>query len=172
MKNNNACTFLLLAVFASLAGVFSMPQESTAQSKPSYRFSCQPYEGTPNVVVGITGNKTVPVIVTRFYSGRWNAEDRCVTIAERMQQSYNNNTLELIGASTMNGEQVICTGANCSTLLITLLRSEDAKAKLDEIMNNVQLNSPKLIPANGYRARLYGKEYFNVGAYLSDNANK
>ena len=78
----------------------------------------------------------------RFATSGWQKEKRCQEVASRLENAYNNNTLNIITNGRMNGQPVICTaltvGEDCEDLLITLKPEDDGVnivQKIGEIMN-------------------------------------
>lgn len=120
-----------VTLLASLASV--MP----AQAFDSAEFSCRPsHDYQTNRTVPTTfissGGDTRPVIRWVKKMGNTSPQQRCDEVSRRLQQAYNNGSLNLIGLGDANGQPAIfslretSSGYVTDTMLMTLRHRDDA----------------------------------------------
>jgi hypothetical protein len=107
----------------------AVPMVQAETSGDKYQFTCnQGFDKNtgkeqPTTYLWYEGKKH-SVLSWVKTSGSTTPQERCNKVSSRLQEAYDNGSLNFVTNGSMNGQAVICTareyGGNCDTLILTL----------------------------------------------------
>jgi len=132
----------LALVTATTAIAISLLPSASVQAGDDFQFICTlgydkvTQKKFPTTYLWSQGKKRAIIRWTKTF-GAMTPQERCNQVSPRLQEAYNNGSLNIITNGKMNNQPVICTtrayeGA-CDTLLLTLRPTDNSIQALNEL---------------------------------------
>jgi Circadian oscillating protein COP23 len=142
------------------------------------RFSCQYYNGQHTVMYQPEsfGGQFFPWATPRTLGGGWDAQNRCNTIAERLE-SYRKDGLLELQTGVLNRQNIVCVTTEAvpgCRIVLTVPPEKDPYVVRNSIFQNLVSadNGENTIAVNTYRNQGNGvNEIYNLGRTLLGSGN-
>jgi hypothetical protein len=144
LKSQTINRLIIAGVVSAIA--LSLIPSSQVAAREKRSFSCEkvPKQGTPRTYTLYKRQKYTVIRWAGALGGK-TPQERCEQASSRLQEAYDNETLNIITNGMMNKKPVICTasdyGGNCVNLLISLNPKENSLQVLNELKEALLGNS-------------------------------
>jgi hypothetical protein len=132
---------LALAGLITTLAISAVPMVQAQTSSDKIQFTCRSGfdkntgKEQPTTYLWFQGNKHGVVRWVKAL-GSTTPQERCNQVSSRLQEAYDNGSLNFVVNGSMNGQAVICTAreyaGNCDTLILTLRPNDNPLEVLDE----------------------------------------